>query len=70
MKYLGGKTNIKETTATISTLKIELNDIGLIDKLNIKKVINNKGMMFNGNQIILVLGDNALTICDAIKAAS
>ncbi|MDR2823401.1 MAG: hypothetical protein LBV37_02605 [Mycoplasmataceae bacterium] len=66
VETLGGKNNIKGISATISTLKIEVENIELINKLRLKQIVN-KGVMFNHNQIILVLGDNAITICAAIK---
>ncbi|MDR2369058.1 MAG: hypothetical protein LBD63_00315 [Mycoplasmataceae bacterium] len=62
---LGGKENIISSSATMSTLKINLKSAQILTKESFSKFKIN-GFMKNNNQIILVFGDNAQAINDAL----
>jgi phosphotransferase system IIB component len=66
IKVLGGKENIVDTSATISTLKINVKDASQISKDSFV-IFNIKGFMKNTNQIILVFGDNSQAINIELK---
>jgi phosphotransferase system IIB component len=65
IKALGGKDNIISSTATISTLKINVKDNSSLNKETFAK-FKITGFMKNANQIILVFGDNAQAINNAL----
>jgi PTS system D-glucosamine-specific IIC component len=66
IKSLGGKDNITNSDATISTLKIEVKNATQIYKESFND-FNVKGFMKNANQIILVFGDNSQAINEELK---
>jgi phosphotransferase system IIB component len=61
IKALGGVENILDSSATISTLKVNVKDATNLNKDSFKEFKIN-GFMKNANQIILVFGDNSQTI--------
>jgi phosphotransferase system IIB component len=63
---LGGLDNVIDCNATISSLKITIKNINAINKDNITK-LGAKGIMINNNQVIILFGDNAMTIDKMLK---
>ncbi|MDR0740004.1 MAG: PTS transporter subunit EIIB [Mycoplasmataceae bacterium] len=61
LSTLGGKENIVNVSATISTLKVNVKNGLTLNKEQFSKFKIN-GFMKNKNQIILVFGDNAQAI--------
>ncbi|WP_031488905.1 PTS transporter subunit EIIB [Ureaplasma canigenitalium] len=64
--YVGMKDNILDVDATINTLKLQVKDKELINKDNLKK-LGVKGILSNGQQISLVIGDFSLKLKEIIK---
>jgi phosphotransferase system IIB component len=63
---LGGIDNIIDSSATISSLKIILKNVNVINKDNISK-LGAKGIMINNKQVIILFGDIAMTIDKLLK---
>lgn len=64
---LGGIANIQEVDATISSVKIKLEDVDLAD-LDRIKALGAKGTLKNLNQLTILFGDNSQAIANALKA--
>jgi PTS system glucose-specific IIC component len=65
IEALGGKSNILDVSATISTLKVNVKDVTTLSKDSFTKFKIN-GFMKNANQVILVFGDNAQAISELL----
>lgn len=63
---LGGINNIENVSATISSVKINLKQINLIN-INLQKKYQIKGITKSNNALILIFGDNAKTIAENIE---
>lgn len=61
---LGGIDNIKETTATVNKIKVEVIDHSKINFNNLKK-IKNRGILEQNDSVSLVLG----TYCNSLSTA-
>ena len=62
---VGGIDNIVSASSTLSSLRLELKDINLVNPdLKLKYQIN--GLTKSSKSIILVFGDNSKAICDDI----
>lgn len=64
---LGGVKNIKNVSATLSSVSINLADINLINP-DLKNKYKIHGLNKSANNLILIFGDNAKQIAQDIKA--
>lgn len=63
---LGGKDNIIDISSTISSVKISLKNINLINKDDIKE-ISQRGILISENKITILFGDFSETLKKAIE---
>lgn len=63
---IGNKNNIKETKATLNTLKLTLNDPSLFNQNQIMN-LGAKGVMKNNDTFSIVFGDFATTLKEVIN---
>ena len=63
---VGGINNITSSTATLSSLKLGLKDVNLVNH-DLKSKYKINGLTKSTNSIILVFGDNSKAICDDIN---
>jgi PTS system D-glucosamine-specific IIC component len=61
IRGLGGVDNITASSATLSSLKVNIKDNKLISKEQLAK-LGAKGVMINNNQVVALFGDNAIMI--------
>jgi phosphotransferase system IIB component len=66
IQKLGDKTNIISSSFTLSTLKIKVKDIKLINKEEFKN-FKFKGLMINNDIVIIICGDNAKMLSEQIN---
>ena len=63
---VGGINNITSSTATLSSLRLGLKDVNLVNH-DLKSKYKINGLTKSTNSIILVFGDNSKAICDDIN---
>lgn len=66
VKDLGGLENIENVSATLSSIKIVLKNVNLINS-NLQKKYEIKGITKSNNSVILIFGDNAKIIAEDIN---
>ncbi len=67
ISHLGGADNIVTIDNSIYGLKLNLNDIKLIDKEALKQDLQVVGVLISGNKLTLNIGDNAPTVAQQLK---
>lgn len=66
---LGGIDNITDSNATLSSLKVNVKNISIVNKSKFIK-LGAKGAMINNNQVIILFGDNSIAINNELKQKS
>ncbi len=67
--HFGGLNNIESVDNSIYGLKVNVKEIKLIDKENLKQDLKAVGVLISGNKVTLNIGDNAATVAQQLNQA-